>query len=269
MDYPPEVEWRRDPRLPVPPSPILSVASALIYAAYPIWLDSMGRVAAGAGLGRVHLTTDLSGVLGRIEELHADVVVLAAPAEQFGEILAIVRRARARHPELRIIVLAPADTREAIDAAFDAGATAYARPTANPGDIAAAIRQSFEQSIYFGRAESPSGNEPEEALAPSAIGPEVRRLPRTLTVRAERAPADLTRRELEILRLVASGRSNSELARLLWVTEQTIKFHLSNIYRKLGVANRTEAAHWARVHGLLTPDGESDEELSTPGVVAR
>ena len=61
----------------------------------------------------------------------------------------------------------------------------------------------------------------------------------------------LTRRELEILRLVAAGASNGRIARQLWVTEQTIKFHLSNVYRKLGVANRTEASHYAHVHELI------------------
>ena len=63
----------------------------------------------------------------------------------------------------------------------------------------------------------------------------------------------LTRRELEILSLVAEGAANSHIARALWVTEQTVKFHLSNIYRKLGVANRTQASHFAFRHGLLEP----------------
>jgi DNA-binding CsgD family transcriptional regulator len=62
----------------------------------------------------------------------------------------------------------------------------------------------------------------------------------------------LTRRESEILGLVAEGYSNAQLARMLWVTEQTVKFHLSNIYRKLHVANRTEASRWAQVHGLVS-----------------
>jgi DNA-binding CsgD family transcriptional regulator len=53
------------------------------------------------------------------------------------------------------------------------------------------------------------------------------------------------------LTLVAEGHSNAQLARMLWVTEQTVKFHLSNIYRKLNVSNRTEASRWAQVHGLL------------------
>jgi DNA-binding NarL/FixJ family response regulator len=65
--------------------------------------------------------------------------------------------------------------------------------------------------------------------------------------------ADLTPRELEILRLVAAGKSNSRIAAELWVAEQTVKFHLSNIYRKLDVANRTEAGHYAHVNGLLSP----------------
>jgi DNA-binding NarL/FixJ family response regulator len=62
---------------------------------------------------------------------------------------------------------------------------------------------------------------------------------------------DLTARELEILQWVAAGASNSGIASELYVTEQTVKFHLSNIYRKLGVANRTQASHFAYHHGLL------------------
>jgi DNA-binding NarL/FixJ family response regulator len=69
--------------------------------------------------------------------------------------------------------------------------------------------------------------------------------------------SELTDRELEILRRVAAGAPNSRIAASLWITEQTVKFHLSNVYRKLGVSNRTEASHFAYVHGLLetTPTG--------------
>ena len=61
----------------------------------------------------------------------------------------------------------------------------------------------------------------------------------------------LTRRELEVLRLVAAGAPNNRIAAQLWITEQTVKFHLSKVYRKLGVSNRTEASHRAHIHGLL------------------
>lgn len=60
----------------------------------------------------------------------------------------------------------------------------------------------------------------------------------------------LTRRELEILRLVACGRTNRQVAEMIWVTDQTVKFHLANVYRKLGVNNRGEAVEWAIRNGL-------------------
>ena len=62
---------------------------------------------------------------------------------------------------------------------------------------------------------------------------------------------ELTAREYEILELVADGLTNARIGQKLWVTEQTVKFHLSNVYRKLDVANRTEASRYAHVHGLL------------------
>ena len=73
---------------------------------------------------------------------------------------------------------------------------------------------------------------------------------------------ELTTRELEILRLAASGNSNRRIAERLWVTEQTVKFHLSNVYRKLGVTNRTEASHLAHMDGLVAGGmGSQDASL--------
>jgi DNA-binding NarL/FixJ family response regulator len=60
----------------------------------------------------------------------------------------------------------------------------------------------------------------------------------------------LTKRELTIVKAVARGLSNQAIANELWVTEQTVKFHLTNIFRKLGISNRTEAARWAYAHGF-------------------
>lgn len=69
--------------------------------------------------------------------------------------------------------------------------------------------------------------------------------------RAAATPGGLTDRELSILRLVAEGLSNLDIASKLYVTEQTVKFHLSNIYRKLGVGNRTEATRFAYRNGMI------------------
>jgi DNA-binding NarL/FixJ family response regulator len=118
-----------------------------------------------------------------------------------------------------------------IDAALQAGASAYVVKSAHPDDFASAIRQTFSHSVYFANARRSNGDKPDANVSADH--------------------ADLTKREREILRLAAEGHSNAQLARMLWVTEQTVKFHLSNVYRKLNVSNRTEAARWAQVHGLV------------------
>jgi len=98
-----------------------------------------------------------------------------------------------------------------------------------------------------------------KAMHPVSLGTMLREVVRGNVVhRFERRPAavvvdcPLTLREKEILALVAEGATNGQIARMLWVTEQTVKFHLSNTYRKLGVANRTEASHYAHLNNLVT-----------------
>jgi DNA-binding NarL/FixJ family response regulator len=120
-----------------------------------------------------------------------------------------------------------------IDAAFASGAAAYVFKTARPEDVASAVRQAFDASVFLAPVHA-------AAMQQARPGPRER----------DNDPG-LTKRESEILRLVSEGHSNNELARMLWVTEQTVKFHLSNIYRKLDVSNRTEAGRWAQTHGLL------------------
>jgi DNA-binding NarL/FixJ family response regulator len=72
-------------------------------------------------------------------------------------------------------------------------------------------------------------------------------------------PWPLTSREREVLCAAAEGHSNAQIGRQLWVTEQTVKFHLSNIYRKLGVSNRTEASRCAIVRGIVPRPGSVHE----------
>jgi DNA-binding NarL/FixJ family response regulator len=98
-----------------------------------------------------------------------------------------------------------------------------------------------------------------KTVHPVSLGTLLREVSRDAIVHLSRRPAPalsrdncpLTDRELEILRLVANGYTNGRIARELWVTEQTVKFHLSNTYRKLGVANRTEASRYAHLNSLL------------------
>ena len=92
----------------------------------------------------------------------------------------------------------------------------------------------------------------------------VRRSSRHRVRRCRRGPGGLTRREIEVLRLVAGGKSNKAAAGTLWVTDDTVKFHLTNVYRRLGVHSRAEAASWARREGLLEGNGEPTFELVPP-----
>jgi DNA-binding CsgD family transcriptional regulator len=68
--------------------------------------------------------------------------------------------------------------------------------------------------------------------------------------RRRTGPGGLTRREVEVLRLVSSGMTNRAVACALWVTSETVKFHLTNVYRKLGVGSRGEASAWAYENGV-------------------
>jgi DNA-binding NarL/FixJ family response regulator len=220
--------------------------SAVIFDRHPLWLDAMDKLLADVGFEVVGEATDGNEALDLIDEHRPDAFI-AGLDPAIGDEVAYVRRATQRQPELKSIVISDNTDFEAIDAAFAAGAAAYCVKTANQHDLASAIRQVFERSIYL--ATNGSHDHPVRATS-SAVQP---------------VSHDLTKREVEILQLVAEGHSNSQLARMLWVTEQTVKFHLSNIYRKLDVGNRTEASRWAQLNGLLpNPRDERAASEMTP-----
>ena len=187
---------------------------------YPLWVDALAQVLARAGVDVVGRTSSPNEALALVHEHEPDLLVgelHADGSERDGwELIARAREARAA---LRVVVFSGADPRLS-GGALAAGASAYIAKTARGDELALAVRHAF-------------GHAP---LAEVGGG---------------MSAAALTKRELEILRLVAEGHSNAQLAKMLWVTEQTVKFHLSNIYRKLDVANRTEASRWAQVHDLL------------------
>jgi len=206
--------------------------SAVILDRHPLWLDAMERLVEGVGIHIAGRATSGDTAVALIGEHRPDVFIAGVDPTIDNQV-ECVRRASQAYPELKTVILADNTQPEAVAAAFAAGACVYCIKTAEHADLASAIRQAFEQSIYLA---TQGGFEPAQ--------------PRQ-AVEAQAASHDLTRRELEILCLVAEGHSNSQLARMLWVTEQTVKFHLSNIYRKLSVANRTEASRWAQLNGLL------------------
>jgi DNA-binding NarL/FixJ family response regulator len=213
----------------------LNRRTAVLVDQHPLWLDTVAQVVGRVNVEVVGKATSSTEALDLLDELRPDLLITGikmADGEMDG--ITLLRHAREREAGLRVIVLSMYDDNAHIDAAFAAGAAAYVLKTAHPEDLTSAIRQAFDHSIYLAGA-------------------------RPVAVPAASPPIDdspgLTRRELEILQLVAEGHSNAELARMLWVTEQTVKFHLSNIYRKLDVSNRTEASRWAQLRGLLAAPG--------------
>jgi DNA-binding NarL/FixJ family response regulator len=98
----------------------------------------------------------------------------------------------------------------------------------------------------------------DRAVAVTDAEPYTRGIPHLEVVEPE---CTLTPRELEVLRSVAEGKTNAQIGRDLWLTEQTVKFHLSKVYRKLGVSNRTAASRYAFLRGLHAPQHATRRRL--------
>ena len=180
----------------------------------------------------VAATTSPDDALALIGEHAPGLVTVGLDGHEGGvEALELLGRIYEVSPETRAIVLSAYRDEARIEAALAAGAVAYVVKSVSAQDLAYAMRQAFAHSVFV-----PSSRPGLRGPAQHANGD---------------VPAGVTRREAEILRLVAEGYSNADVAKMLWIAEQTVKFHLSNIYRKLDVSNRTEASRWAQLNGLL------------------
>jgi DNA-binding NarL/FixJ family response regulator len=179
-------------------------------------------------------------VLAMVERRRPDVLLLDLhmPGVPGTECIAQVRQ---NWPNVKPIVLSAADDRASIDAALNAGAAAYVIKSVQPADLLSIIRQVAGGVVFHA---------PSRPFAAPDSGD-------------DDAPA-LTDRERTILAAVASGMTTAAISSELWVTEHTIKFHLTNIYRKIRVSNRAEAVRYALEHGLA-----SDASLSESRAFAR
>jgi DNA-binding NarL/FixJ family response regulator len=138
------------------------------------------------------------------------------------------RRLGVEAPGVQVVVLTSFADRDRIVAALEAGASGYLLKDAEPYELLAGVRAAK-------RGESP--------LAPRVASAVLARLP---TVRP-----DLTQRERDVLRLLGSGLPNKRIAHELGISEQTVKTHLTSIFSRIGVNDRTNAALWAQRHGLV------------------
>jgi DNA-binding NarL/FixJ family response regulator len=162
-----------------------------------------------------------------LARLRPDVVVVD-DMQSPDDALARLRETAERVPTADCLLLTARMDDEWIEAAFVAGAEAVVSKTVHPVALGTLLREILAGNVVH-RPRRP-------AAAPDTL------------------PRPLTAREREILGLAAQGKTNCQIARALWVTEPTVKFHLTNTYRKLGVANRTDASRYAHLNDLVARD---------------
>jgi DNA-binding NarL/FixJ family response regulator len=145
---------------------------------------------------------------------------------------------RERHPNVPVVVFSGRDDRETIEAALRGGAVAYVKKSIDPRDLPAVVRQALGGNVY--------------CTTPQVSHETVARVMRENHQEQIRQELGLTPREAEILSAVTRGLSNRAVGKELFLSDQTVKFHLHKIYRKLRVANRTQATKVAHEGGLVS-----------------
>jgi DNA-binding NarL/FixJ family response regulator len=187
-----------------------------------------------------------SEALPVVEESAPDVVVLDVQLQEAAA-TAASRRLAQEASAPAIVLLGGEDDDASIFEAIEVGATAHVPAAAEPGELVAVIRRVAE------------GEDPlkEELIGrPDLIDRIVEAVRESFRRQEEGSTNPLTERELEILRYVADGLRNRQIAELLDLTEQTVKNHISSVLHKLGVPNRTQAVTFAARQGWLTLDEE-------------
>ncbi len=175
----------------------------------------------------VATTAEATKVLPLVTQLLPDVVVLDVRMPLLDGITCL-KRIRASFPEIAVVMLSASEDQNIIQEAMDSGARAFVLKHLDPRDLGAVVRQALTGTVFQSTGVF--------ANASATIA----------------ADAGLTVKEHDVLNLLSTGLSNAAIAKELWVAEPTVKFHLSNIYRKLQVSGRTAAVQVARSKGLIT-----------------
>ena len=153
------------------------------------------------------------------------------------------RRITADHPGTRVVVLTTYADDESIISALQAGALGYLTKDATRAEIGRAVLAAAAgQAVLDPAVQQRLLSAAVRAPAPAPAGPT-----------AAAADDDLTPREAEVLRLIAAGKSNREIARALFVSEATVKTHVNRIFAKTGSRDRAQAIRYAYTHGYAEP----------------
>jgi DNA-binding NarL/FixJ family response regulator len=140
-----------------------------------------------------------------------------------------IRHVKALYDDIEVVALTSFAEEERVHAALEAGASGYVLKTSDADDVAAAVRAARRGGVQ--------------------IDPMVAR--RLMSSRRQAPASELTSRELDVLRLVAAGKANKQIAAELAISERTARTHVSRILHKLRLSSRTQAALWAVREGLV------------------
>lgn len=175
----------------------------------------------------------LAAVLGTEDGI--EVVGEASNGEEGMDGIETTRKLLQLYPECKVIVLTSFLDDEKMYPVLEAGAFSYLLKTSRAQEIAQAIRAAVKG----------------QPILESQVATKI--MNRFRQPKPESAPhEDLTEREMEVLRLIASGKSNQEVADELFIGVKTVKFHVTNVLQKLGVEDRTQAAIYAFKHGIVS-----------------
>ena len=153
------------------------------------------------------------------------------------------RRIRASHPRTQVVVLTTYSDDDSIIAALQAGALGYLTKDATRAEIGRAVLAAAAGQAVLDPAV-------QQRLLSAAV-----RAPAAVPAGPAPGDDDLTPREAEVLRLIAAGKSNREIARALFVSEATVKTHVNRIFAKTGSRDRGQAVHYAYTRGYASPPG--------------
>ncbi len=174
----------------------------------------------------------------KTSETHPDVVLmdLEMPGELDG--IAATRQIRKKHPETQVIVVTSHHQDEYIFPAVRAGAISYLLKDVEPDELADAIRKAAEG----------------EAVLDSRVASRIIKELQGIRQDEMNPFTELSEREFEVLRLIAAGKSNAEIAAELVIGESTVKTHVGNMLKKLHLSDRTQAAVYAWQQGIVRRD---------------
>ncbi|EAX48926.1 two component transcriptional regulator, LuxR family [Thermosinus carboxydivorans Nor1] len=181
--------------------------------------------------------------LRKAAELAPDVILLDINMPRLNG-LEVTKRLRDSHPQIKVLILTIHDDDNYVVEVIKAGAAGYLLKDVEPSMLVAAIRAVYEGESFIyptlaKRLLDETIRRGEKKKQESAVQP------------ARRGEERLTYRELEVLQLVAQGLSNSEIAQKLYLSEKTVKNHLTNIFRKINVTDRTQALIYAIRHKIV------------------